>query len=264
MLVVVAVMASGCISSPAKHQTGSGSSGGGADASSASGPPALPEFGAPCTEDLQCADGLVCSSERTGTLLTNYMPRPLCVATCGDLDSVCGPGSRGICLDDHEPETPGYCLRFCDATTEAGRCPEGTECELRFNQPVGFCKTTCIDSGDCSKNEVGFGHCHADGSCLPNEGEDNPASACTPTSQCICYPGGDVGTCAIGCRTDADCPVQTETGIQMICAGPSDAAIPSYSFCSVPCSTTADCGPLNLECTTDALAGTKKVCDTSP
>lgn len=245
-------MGLGCATPPATH----------GDTTTSGG---LPEFGAPCTAELACAEGLVCSTTVAGSLLTRYMPQPLCVSLCDDVGSLCGPGSRGICLDRKDgPGPAGYCLRFCDAAGESGRCPEGAECELRFNQDVGYCKTTCLDTQDCSANEAGFSHCNPDGFCLPKEGESDPAKACKPTSQCICYPGYAEGTCAIGCREDADCPVQTDTGIPMICAGPPDAVIPSLSFCSVPCSTQADCSVLGLVCGTDPLAGATNVCVVAP
>lgn len=114
---------------------------------------------------------------------------------------------------------------------------------------------------DCSA-ESGFSTCTADGFCFPTAGEPSPEKECIETSQCVCYPGYLGGTCAIACRTDRDCPVQPDTGLQMICPGPSDAVIPTYSFCAVPCGITDACATLGLVCGTDPIAGASAVCTT--
>jgi len=264
-LLCFALLQAGCLSPPAEYNGGGGSSsstgGDGAGGGGGEGG-ALPGFGAPCTPDLQCEADLVCSSDASGFTITRLFAVPVCVTYCDRPASFCGPSSRGICLSRGEGEDPvGLCVRSCQHTAASSACPAGTECQMRINQEIGFCVTSCNQYDGCDGNEAAFPFCQADGYCYPDAVEPDPVGACEPDSTCTCYPNAQDGTCAKECHADGDCPVQSDTGIQMICPGPSEAVIPTVGFCAVPCEVTADCAPIGLECSDDVVASRTLVCN---
>jgi hypothetical protein len=129
--------------------------------------------GATCTGDGQCADGLECKPNSTGTTQTcQVQGGPYCfsVAKCGD----------GAC---NGTETHASCPQDCKAAgcNDDGNCDPG---ETPANCP-----------GDC-----GTGTCNFDGLCNTGETPASCPSDCQTTGTC-----NDDGFCDPG-ETDQNCP----------------------------------------------------------
>lgn len=269
----LAVVANGCLSDPAQHAT---STGGAATASastmtstststtdaSSTSAGALPGFGEICTAALECGPGLICSATSDAFTITRTFAAPICVVECDPAENLCGPGSQGLCSKATGSPPRGLCVRYCDAAG-TNACPDGQLCEMSFGTNIGICRPRCIEHG-CERNEAGFGACHADGSCQQGAAEPVPEEACVAAATCVCFPkAGSGGTCRIACQSDADCPVQPDTGTKMVCPCCEGATIPAFGFCAVPCEGpgAADCAELALGCSTTKTVDGLHVCE---
>jgi hypothetical protein len=245
---------------------GAGAGGAGGAGAGGAGGGALPGFGESCAPSDVCAEGLTCSSLISGFPITRIFARPVCIELCSTLNAPCGPGSRGVCTSRGQGEDPpGVCIRMCNADNAASSCPDDQACVfVMTNGLAGDCRPSCGGGVGCAENEAAYDECDPSGHCLPYEVEAEPAAVCTADNKCTCHPETSTGgTCRIACTSNADCPVQVETGVQMIC--PADEAavvIPASSYCGVPCDVGGDsvCAPLGLVCDPTLVVQGRAMC----
>lgn len=227
-------------------------------------PAALPVHGEPCTPAGECAAGLQCSSSYKGTktALVAGLPTPICLGACDPSNDYCtlSTGIAGQCFATGDSVAGPICWRSCEPSSTTDPCPTGQQCMYYPDFPsAGLCIPRCHADADCASNPFGWKHCQKDGVCYPYSGPADPTALCTSTTPCSCYPTDGHGTCSIACEKDADCP-KTSTGVQMVCPESGASAIPSFSFCALPCGSGGDCASVALTCSASVKAGTTPLC----
>ena len=230
----------------------------------------IPELVVECEVDADCPSGRACINQKCVNPCYELNPCDA-TAVCSVVDTVpfrtmiCScregwvPDSDRSCVPIQLDNPPG-CVRDDECTSNEAcinrvcknpcDCGQGAECFLSGHRPVCRCpegtignpQIACVDPGCQSDSECTDKETCVDGTCINPCLIDDPCGAnavCFPErhqANCRCNEGfeGDpfVGCIAIGCRTDADCPLDKACR-NRDCVNPCQVAN--------PCGTNADC-----------------------
>lgn len=190
-------------------------------------------LGGPCSCQLDCEPGSVCSPESE-----HGAPSGQCNRICTPGTDECGTGN--VCT---AVGSGGLCARACTAHTE---CRDGWACWY------GYCQFHCTSDAQC-----------VTGACDPYTATCRPPSDATGGVQALCVRDEECrsgvcmtdygGHCLTFCQPEANnCPEGAT------CIGGIDASEPALGICMTPCTSSADC-PDMLDCV-NAGGGRGSVC----
>ena len=190
--------------------------------------PAARELCVACSDQMQCAEGLVCSSLGDG--LADSCLTPCQSGDCAEgsdcVDGACIPlGRCGVVADlcaacRRDSECGGrddYCVRnlqlgrsFCASDCSETACPDGFRCQdFDFGQQCvpadGQCQDRCLGDADCP-----HGFLCTDGRCSHQPDHQGLCAPCGDSGDCqngLCVQGADGrSVCAPRCVEGANCP----------------------------------------------------------
>ncbi len=219
-------------------------------------------FGAPCSRDGQCGDGLTCITNDDDRFLGGGVANGYCSLSCQD-DGACAerdPGS--FCLGTSD--TAGHCVQGCQPGVEARSKCQGRgdiACD-GLTLDVAFCRPMCRSDDDCGAErscDLGLGICTEE----PSEGASIGAQCdpdvdpldtgcasglCLPFSETFAVCTGWCNVSEYGCGPDSAVVESPGDATCVWGANPGGIAAGDLGFCNQRCECDGDCLHPDAKC----------------
>jgi hypothetical protein len=175
--------------------------------------------GSPCTQDIDCLDGLTCVGWTAAGGEGACAPSPAVGAACGESPSDGGPPVIPWQFGNHpDCATGGYCKgspggKCAAQSTSGGPCASDVECPTGLTCHLRTCGTTgpagdggaCASGSDCQLLLYCAGAATDAGACTPQKPAGSPCAnvfSAECLGQCAVPDGGGATVCATYCGSN--------------------------------------------------------------